>query len=261
MGRSKPTTTQGASDNETIRRLEAELREAREETHRVRAECDASIVELTRAHAHRDALVGELQHRVKNILATVSSLAVRMTRSSGSIEEFSSAFLGRLIAMGAMHEMLSARGWVGADLRKLMVTALVPYVQRGKENYVASGPAVLLRPNAAATLGMVFHELATNAAKYGALSIPDGKIDLSWQIEDDAGGKRLTINWAERHGPRVRPPKHDGFGSIFVERSVEFELEGTVGLEFEPSGVQCTISFPFRHNVDNVSAGGNADAN
>jgi len=134
-------------------------------------------------------------------------------------------------------------------------------VQRGKESYSANGPAVLLRPNAAATLGMVFHELATNAAKFGALSVPDGKIELSWQVEETSAGQRLSISWTERNGPRVRPPKHDGFGSIFVERSVEFELEGTVGLEFEPSGVQCTISFPFRHNVDNVSVGENADAN
>ncbi len=260
MGRTK-ATARGTSDSDTIQRLEAELREARSETERVRAECEQTIIDLKREHEHRDALVGELQHRVKNILATVSSLAVRMTRSSGSIEEFSSAFLGRLIAMGAMHEMLSARGWVGADLRKLMVTAIVPYVQRGKDNYSATGPAVMLRPNAAATLGMVFHELATNAVKYGALSVPAGRIDLSWQIEESAGGRRLAISWTERNGPRVHPPKHDGFGSIFVERSVEFELEGTVGLEFEPSGVQCTISFPFRHNVDSVNFGEAADAN
>jgi two-component system CheB/CheR fusion protein len=259
MTKSKARTS-ADSDGDAIKRLEAELREARAETDRVRAECEQSITELKRSHAHNDALVGELQHRVKNILATVSSLAVRMTRSSGSIEEFSSAFLGRLIAMGAMHEMLSARGWVGADLRKLMVTAIVPYVQRGKDNYSATGPAVLLRPNAAATLGMVFHELATNAVKYGSLSVPNGRIDLSWEVEDSPGGQRLTINWAERNGPRVHPPKHDGFGSIFVERSVEFELEGTVGLEFEPSGVQCTISFPFRHNVDNVNFGEAANA-
>jgi two-component system CheB/CheR fusion protein len=256
--KSKPA---GENEVDTIRRLEAQLREAQAETERVRSECETTIAELKRTHQHNEALVGELQHRVKNILATVSSLAVRMTRSSGSIEEFSSAFLGRLIAMGAMHEMLSARGWVGADLRKLVVTALVPYMQRGKENYNVEGPAVLLRPNAAATLGMVFHELATNAVKFGSLSVPTGRIDLSWQVEEASGGKRLTISWAERNGPRVHPPKHDGFGSIFVERSVEFELEGTVGLEFEPSGVQCTISFPFRHNVDSVNLGEAANAN
>jgi two-component system, chemotaxis family, CheB/CheR fusion protein len=208
------------------------------------------ISEMKQAEAHQDVLLHELQHRVKNILATVSSLAMRMVKSSRTLDEFSDAFLGRLLAMGAMHELLSARQWHGADLRSLIATALAPNIGRDGKNLAVQGPEVVIKPNAAATLGMVFHELATNAVKYGALSEPTGRISIQWTLDGADGAQRVILSWAEKGGPRVAPPTNEGFGTVFVERAVQYELDGTAAFEFEPSGVTCTISFPLHHNVE-----------
>ena len=222
----------------------------------------AAIIDISRlkqSEAQREALVHELQHRVKNVLATVCSLAARMVRSSASLEDFSSAFLGRLMAMGAMHELLSARDWQGADLEALVVTAVGAYAGPEHRSLGVAGPEIVLKSNAAATLGMVFHELATNAAKYGALSSDDGRVRVDWQIERERDGRRLSLTWAEIDGPRIDPPNSEGFGTVFVQRSVQYELGGTAAFEFEPTGLSCTISFPFEYNVERAGVDGSAD--
>jgi two-component system CheB/CheR fusion protein len=209
----------------------------------------AAIVDISQrkaAEAAQEALLHELQHRVKNILATVSSLGARMLKDSASMEDFSTAFLARLRTMGYLHDLLSQRNWQGADLRTLVTAAVAPYVRGDKSNIVLDGPEVILTPNAAGSLGLVLHELATNAAKYGALSVADGRIEAAWKITGPAGPERLSLAWTERGGPRVEQTGVEGFGLSFVKRSVEYELDGTATLALDPDGLRCTIEFPLR---------------
>lgn len=201
------------------------------------------ISERKRAEQQQQVLLHELQHRVKNILATISSLATRMLKSSASLSEFSEAFRARLMAMSSMHDLLSQRQWRGADLRTMIVDTVSPYAGARERDIELRGPEVLLRPERAAALGMVLHELATNAAKYGALATPEGHLTVSWTTEKTAG-ERLQITWVEQAGGPITRPDHEGFGSNFIRRGVEYELDGTVELEFAPAGLRCTISIP-----------------
>ena len=207
------------------------------------------ISERKRAEQHQQVLLHELQHRVKNILATISSLAARMLRNTSSLQEFSAAFQERLRAMGRMHDILSQRSWIGADLSRLIDAAVSPYATAKGSNIELSGPDVLLKPDVASALGMVLHELATNAAKYGALGNPDGRLQISWGVEGSGQGEKLSFSWLERSASPITPPDHEGFGSTFIRRSVEYELEGTVELAFEPPGLRCAISFPLLRNT------------
>jgi two-component system CheB/CheR fusion protein len=210
----------------------------------------AAIVDITqrkKSEAYQEVLKHELQHRVKNILATVSSLAARMLKDAPTGQEFSRAFLNRLIAMGGMHDLLSRQNWRGADLRTLIDMALAPYVNAEQSNINLDGPEVVLAAGPATTLGMVLHELATNASKYGALSIPTGHIEASWEIGGTEPQRRLTLSWVARDGPTVRPPEQEGFGVSFVKRSIQYELEGKTELIFDPAGLRCSIELPMRN--------------
>ncbi len=213
----------------------------------------AAVVDISeREHAeeHQKVLLDELQHRVKNILVTITSLATRMLKTSSSLEEFAPAFTARLMAMSNMHDLLFQRDWGGAEMSALIGTALSAYATAQGRNIAMRGPKVLLRPDSSATLGMVLHELATNSAKYGALATENGRLEVSWRTEPSAAGERLHVDWTERGGPSVAPPDHEGFGTSFIKRSVEYELEGTVDLHFEPDGLRCAISFPLRRDVE-----------
>lgn len=214
------------------------------------------ISQRKQAELAQDRLLHELQHRVKNVLATVSSLATRMLKGSTSLEEFSAAFLARLTAMGTMHELLSDGKWGDAELRAVVAAAMAPYVNADTRNVGLSGPKVLLKPNTAATLGMALHELATNAAKYGALSVADGSVVVSWRIEDASSGERLSLDWMERDGPQVEPDRKEGFGTGFVSRIIEYELEGVVRLDFDPEGLHCIVEFPLSQNGERALATG-----
>lgn len=201
------------------------------------------ISERKQAEAHQEMLLHELQHRVKNILATITALASRMVKISKSIDDFSTAFIDRLRAMARTHEVLSQHNWEGADLKALIHTALLPYASDDRSNIVAEGPAVLLQPNTAATLGMVFFELGTNAAKYGSLRSERGRVELSWRLSG-AKENQLELTWKERDGTSVVPPNASGFGTNFILRSLEYELGGNADLKFEPSGLKCILRLP-----------------
>jgi two-component system CheB/CheR fusion protein len=207
----------------------------------------AAVVDISdrkRAEQQQQVLLHELQHRVKNILATISSLATRMLRSSASLEDFAEAFRTRLMAMSSMHDLLSRRQWTGADLRTLIMDTVSPYASAREREVELRGPEVLVNAERAAALGMALHELATNAAKYGALASPEGHLTVSWKTERAAEDDRLHILWEERVARPVSPPDHEGFGSIFIRRSVQYELDGSVDLAFEPGGLRCSISIP-----------------
>ncbi|HUN40204.1 MAG TPA: chemotaxis protein CheB [Acetobacteraceae bacterium] len=213
----------------------------------------AAIVDMSehrRAEEQQLMLLHELQHRVKNILATVASLATRMAQRSRTVEEFQEAFLSRIRAMGRMHDLLANGAWSGAGLRDLIGAALEPYVSAARANVRLVGGDIRLDANAASTMGMVLHELATNASKYGALSTPGGTVEVGWTREDGAQGGRLELTWIERDGPPVDPNGTPGFGTSFITRSIEYELQGTVTLELAPTGLRCTIRFPLLGNVE-----------
>jgi two-component system CheB/CheR fusion protein len=218
----------------------------------------AAIVDISQ-HKHAEAqqqfLLGELQHRVKNILATIASLATRMARGQSSVEEFRGAFLGRLFAMGRTHDLLTDGAWSGTSVRSLAEAALAPHVTTGKDDIVLDGPEIRLAAGPATTLGMVFHELATNASKYGALSKVGGHIEISWRLLDteQAGGQRLGLSWTESGGPPVDPSSRPGFGTAFIKRSVEYELGGRASLDFAPEGLRCSIELPYAGAVERRS--------
>ncbi len=220
----------------------------------------AAIVDISshkQAEAQQLFLLSELQHRVKNILATINALAIRMSRTRPSVEEFCNGFLARLAAMGRTHDLLASGAWSGASVRSLVEAALEPYTNRDHDNIMLTGSVVSLRANAAATLGMVLHELATNASKYGALSQPGGAVHVSWALSDAdlADKQQFRLTWTERGGPPVTPVGDSGFGSGFIRRSVEYELGGTASLHFAPSGLECIIEFPLAGGLQTPTPG------
>ena len=191
----------------------------------------AAILDITErrvAEAHQRVLLYELQHRVKNIITTIGALASRMMKDSRSLEEFSPAFLGRLRAMATTHELLSHGNWTGASLRALIEAALQSHLGHDRTTVALRGPDLTLTPSAASTLGLVFYELATNATKYGSLSA-DGQVAVAWRVDGPPELGSVVIDWIESDGPPVNGPIEPGFGTSFVTRSIEYELNGDSG--------------------------------
>jgi PAS domain S-box-containing protein len=189
------------------------------------------------AEQHRELLIRELNHRVKNTLATVQSIAAQ-TLSSGCDVTVRDAFAARLLSLAGAHDLLTRGNWEGSGLEEVARQALGPHMGGGR--IALSGPDLRLSPKAAVALGMAFHELATNAAKYGALSVPEGRAALDWRIQDEA----LDLRWTERGGPPVVAPTHRGFGTRLLERGLPHELHGQLRMEFRPEGLACTITAP-----------------
>src|SRR5262249_47730982 len=185
----------------------------------------AAIVDISErknAEARQQVLLYELQHRVKNIIATISALATRTLRADVPADQFSEAFLGRLRGMAATHELLSRANWRGASLHQLIEGALRAHSLDGS-NFGIKGPDILLAANPAATLGMVFYELTTNAVKYGALSAPSGHVDVSWELMAASPADRVRLIWTESSGKPVGEIGESGFGTRFVCSSIEYE--------------------------------------
>ncbi len=204
------------------------------------------ITERKASDRRQKLLIDELNHRVKNTLATVQSLASQTARNAPTPAAFREGFEGRLIALSKAHDQLTVHHWENADLRGLLSGSLAPYTGSGPARVVLRGEDVMLRPRAVLTLAMVFHELTTNAAKYGALSVPSGRIEIRWQAVsgDDAGRPLLRIDWIEQGGPAVTEPQRRGFGSKLIAGSIAVEHGGGARLAFEPTGLRCEIIIP-----------------
>lgn len=188
-------------------------------------------------------LLDELNHRVKNTLASVQSIAMQTLRHAEHPADFNEAFIERIHALARAHELLSEASWDGASLADVIERTLHVHVAEGdRRNVILSGPAVRLGPNAAVTLNMVFHELATNASKYGALSTPDGQVDVAWSLA--ASGEAIMLDWRESGGPAVSPPGRRGFGSRLIERGLTREMGGEAQMSFLPGGLWCHIRLP-----------------
>jgi PAS domain S-box-containing protein len=203
------------------------------------------ITERKAAEERQKLLIDELNHRVKNTLATVQSLAAQSAHGSSSQAVFQQAFEGRLIALAKAHDQLTVRHWESADLKDILEAIAAPYATSGDDQIALTGDSITLSPRAALTLAMAFHELATNAAKYGALSVPTGKVDIRWDTTWGKSGKpnQVCIDWRENGGPKVAPPVRRGFGIKFIETSISFEFGGAARLFFDEAGVRCTMQF------------------
>src|SRR4249919_35677 len=213
------------------------------------------ISERKAAEQRQKLLMDELNHRVKNTLATVQSLASQTARTAHTPAVFRERFEGRLIALSKAHDQLTSHHWESADLRELLSGSLAPYAGAGPERVVLRGEDVVLRPRAVLTLAMAVHELTTNAAKYGALSVSGGRIEIQWQpVRADNSRPVLHIDWLERGGPPVADPGQRGFGSKLIEGSIAAELGGTARLTFEPEGLHCQIAVPLENAVVNFRA-------
>lgn len=198
------------------------------------------ITDRKRAELHQRLLVNELNHRVKNTLAIVQGLAQQSFKGGRELPAARHAFEGRLAALSAAHNLLTRENWEAVSIHRIVSDAIAPYRRDGGSAFTVDGPELLLGPKTAVSLALAVHELATNAVKYGALSSPAGSVAIDWRVVDG----RLRLTWRERDGPRVEPPTRRGFGSRMIERGLAAELGGTVGIDFDPAGVVCTVDAP-----------------
>jgi PAS domain S-box-containing protein len=198
------------------------------------------ITEERRARERQALLINELNHRVKNTLATVQSIASNSMRTAGSLAAARAAFESRLMALSRAHDVLTRENWEGASLGEIARDAVEPY-RGGDDRILIRGPEVRLSPRAALALAMGLQELSTNAVKYGALSNEAGRVEISWALDRGAAEPRLRLRWQERDGPPVAAPSRRGFGSRLIERSLSHDLDGRARIHFAPDGVVCEV--------------------
>jgi len=205
-----------------------------------------TAIEITKrkeAEERQDLLAREVDHRARNALAVVQSI-VRLTRA-GTVSGYVAAVEGRIKALARAHVLLSDSRWHGADLGELVAEELAPYRVSEADKVKIGGPRVSLQPHVAQGLALALHELATNAAKHGALSSMAGVVDVSWQNQPDG----VTLRWAESGGPQIEPPPARSFGLNVIRASVEGQLAGTAVFDWDPQGMRCTLSIPRRETM------------
>jgi len=213
-----------------------------------RATEDRAVLEwLTRESAIRNSLTRELNHRVKNTLANVLSIVALTRRRASTIDDFAESLTGRVRALSATHDLLSHSDWSDAPLESVIRSELAPYMADQDSHVELSGPEISLAPNDALSLGLAIHELATNAAKYGALGRETGRIHIHWQL---VSPEVAEVHWREAGGPPVVPPAKRGFGRDLLEKIVAHELRSAVDLQFHPEGVECRLRVPVRRLSD-----------
>jgi PAS domain S-box-containing protein len=196
------------------------------------------LTERKKAEERQAVLLDELNHRVKNTLATVMALSAETFRTATSPEAFCAAFEGRLLALSQTHNLLNRSCWTGASLRDILMQELTPYAAGNGSRFTMEGCDFDLEPAMAVTLGMAFHELVTNAAKYGSLSVPGGRVRIVWEARSPG---RLHLEWQEIGGPPVSQPQRRGYGSRLIEHVLTRAFEGEARLHFQREGVGCSI--------------------
>jgi two-component sensor histidine kinase len=202
------------------------------------------------AEANLRDLMGELTHRSKNLLAVIQAMARQTARHTATVESFLDRFGERLRALADSHDLLVRASWYGASLSELVRSQLGHYLDREDPQVTVDGPALLLKPEAAQGVGLALHELATNAAKYGALSVPGGRVAVTWRLLPSG----IEIEWSESGGPPVAEPKWRGFGSHLIEENLARSLEAEISLAFRPDGVHCRMAIPARNLAPAVKA-------
>jgi PAS domain S-box-containing protein len=202
------------------------------------------ITERKQAEEHQKVLIDELNHRVKNTLATVQSIATQTIRTAPDIETFSENFEARLLSLSKAHELLTRQAWTGVNLRDIICQELEPYGGGSTKRVLLEGPDLMLEPRVGLALSLVLHELTTNAAKYGALSTEQGLVSVRWSAPESGIPDVFRIDWVESGGPAVRPPAKRSFGTRLIERSVTKDLQGMATLDFDPAGLRCILELP-----------------
>src|SRR5436305_2140817 len=208
------------------------------------------ITQRKRTDEHQRLLIAELDHRVKNVLARVATVAEYTRQSSSTIDEFIQALDGRIQSMAVAHELLSQSGWQAIRLADIVRSQLAPYAT--DTNTMTGGPDITLSATAAEALAMVLQELVTNASKYGALSIPGGRVSVRWECRRGDAGEGLMIVWGETGGPTVSVPTEYGYGTSLIRELIPHELGGKVDLAFSSGGLSCTIEIPIKEVSSNL---------
>lgn len=221
------------------------LRDVEEENDQLRRLLIEAGVE---AHAHivaaklQNVLIGELHHRVKNMLAIASAIASQSLREAPSLEAAGATIASRLHALGVSHDLLIREGWSGAGCRTLIENAILAFQTEGLKQFTIDGDNLAISSGPGVALSMVIHELCTNALKHGALSVPEGRVSITWSV--DTLTQRFKLEWAESSGPVVIEPMQKSFGSRFIEQALPGQLHGEARLIFKPSGLVCDVNIP-----------------
>ena len=207
------------------------------------------MTERRRADEHRKILLAELNHRVKNTMAVFQSIASQTLSHAATLDEARHAISSRLINLAKAHDVLTRENWQSADLADIVSDTAKP-LSGGDNRFHTEGPAIRLLPRAALAIAMALHELCTNAAKYGALSTENGRVEIKWRIEAGEAGPRMVLDWRESGGPPVAEPKRKGFGSRLIERALAAELGGEVRVVYAAAGLECTIVAPLPSGLE-----------
>jgi PAS domain S-box-containing protein len=196
---------------------------------------------------HITFLMRELAHRSKNLVAVIQAIAHPTARHADDVPDFSDRFSARLVSLARTHDLLTGKDKDGASLKELVQSQIEPFVEAGGKQVTIAGPPVVLDQVATQNIGLALHELATNAAKYGALSVPEGRVRIEWQALRNGSERHLRLTWRESNGPAVAPPLRKGFGHIVVERTVADSLDAKIDLNFAPTGVTWEAEIPSSH--------------
>lgn len=205
------------------------------------------ITERKSADTRQRLLVNELNHRVKNSLATVQAIAAQSLRGPGVAPDALERFTARLVALARANDVLVAETWAGASLASVAAEMAGPHGHA--ERFKIAGPEVHLGPQAATAMALGLHELATNAAKYGALSTPEGQVSLTWSVDGEGDARRFRLSWRESGGPEVGAPGPPGFGSRLIQRGLALELKGEVELTYAPTGLVFSLAAPMSDSL------------
>lgn len=202
------------------------------------------VTERKEGEAHLRLLLRELTHRSKNLLAVIQAMARQTANHAGSTGAFLTQFGSRLQALAASHDLLVRESWYGASLGELIRSQLSSYLDGAVVQVTIEGPAIALKPEAAQNLGLALHELATNAAKFGALSVPAGRVSITWIRHEGAADNSVELDWREQLGPKVKVRRKKGFGTMVIERNLARALDAKVDMDFDPDGLRCHIVIP-----------------
>jgi len=218
------------------------------------------ITERKQREDHIHLLMREITHRSKNLLAVIQAMARQSRIGSRTVQEFESRFSARLQALAASHDLLVQRNWHGVAISDMVRSQLGHLVDQRANRIDIKGPYVFVAPEAAQNIGMALHELSTNATKYGALSVPKGRVEVCWSLERShdgngaEGARDLKITWTELEGPAVEPPTYKGFGHVVMEHVAARALNGKSDLDFSPEGVRWSLVVPANHIITDLRA-------
>ena len=207
-------------------------------------EAQAFLEERERTEQRQALLIRELHHRVKNTLATVQALVGSTARSTSTVDEFYHAFSDRIVSLAKTHSLLTEDYWQMASLREILENELGPYDDEKGGRILLSGPPLDLAADLAVPTGMAIHELTTNAVKHGALSVPDGRVEVAWDVKALEDGRKLHLEWIERDGPPVAEPKRRGFGSTLLQRVLTAQVQAQIDIDYRPTGLRFTMDAP-----------------